>query len=1401
MNPERRGALSKAGLLLIALISGGAFAGPVSPSGSVERLFQQIAIYADTNDLALARAVVSGISTGQPPTVGGITAVAECFRRARLHTEGVLAMRLLAPFCTNGTMPIVKREEARALARTGALGAAQDLLESVAAMPANGAYPPNEARNEAIRLKALGKILQSSAIVEAVGLRDSLAACAKNPATGPAAAVRLLQSVDAQVSLLPGGVGIEASDVVRQDAAAWPQAAGFQAALEAAAVKAAAALPEGDIRRVCDYWRLYRGTSAAAKTVESFADRLLDGGHPELAMACYGALLRMQRTPAILAKSANASALASARGTLGTWTQTLTSAERDTAVTAGGERVTVGQFVTRLAPTPPASAPSACPDSLRLTAGWKTPVFPGEGLRLNAGGHVASRTQFARPAVIPAASGRDVLINTGLSLRRYAAETGSNVWTLVFAPQVDDELRERNAPVALPRMPWPAFGVAAVGDWVVCRHAERITNVQLAEGYGLTAADGRTGAVRWNSRNISELADLHVASEPCVAAGIVYVLCRGSSSGDTVIRAMAIEADSGTVLWNRILVMGIDMRGEHSDYSARYGYELPRPLVTSRGICFATHMGRVFMLDALTGAVVWMRGYVRMPDDGAMPAGRINPLLAADGAILTAPYDSARLMALEPATGKFLWDQPASADPFMAGLWRDQLVAFGRGVRLRDIRSGVTLAAEPMAWKPSLPMGFVSGDRLWIADETETRLFDLVSLKQKETLAVGERLVPTAGMAVACAPNVVTAYRPGGTAAGAVAAPAHTIRIRNAPSGPPRKEARGPDGDVVVRHLWSVDSPGSVSIPDDDRGLVLVYGLFNARLLDADSFGGTCWEYQAPSVIGNVYWTAGTVVLLADEALIGLDLATGVERWRLAVSKDQSVVFPWQGDLLVSGCSNATEVLRINPSDGSARWHCAMPSNRVVSAIGETVGRLHVVVRPQGDPSGGWGVWELDPAGKLGRLLCSNWAVRSNKQAFWELGTDRVYTAGDGYRCWDFSLKKELWKGPYTIPGSWVTDLRIVETTPDGRPWWLLRDYSGGRNSVLDPLSGEVLYTGNGTTWNSSVLEFSWDGRHSVSRVDLAHGKPAAKAWTAKMGDWYQSLHPVETGAGFWIVGFGRPPPEPAPSEAAAWFFDINPVNGEFKRIQVLPPVRSTTHTGYWRYANRRLFCASQQALHCLEVMLAAGTEGWFAGRRKQAAAIASPAERARALRTVNLSEQIQRVAETTWLAGAGPLALDQPRHWVPAGGGGEPAARDWAGTADLSCVVTAAVTAASTLRLTFDVRDDVWVPVEGGKGDAVMIGRHVTFGLDAGFQPALGLSSELAKAYYPVRAAVTAVGRGLLRYTLELPPEWCNRYASNASNTVYNLDLAVRDDDGRGVKGAVEWGRCTGGGTLRFRR
>jgi len=740
-------------------------------------------VYADTGTVAKVGVVLSNAVVKGKVDTQSVVDLSAYYKKHRLYDEGIAALRFLDPYCADGARGSRQWEEGRLRMLSGDFTGGLELLE-----PLRKAYgdTPSKERDqmniEVWRAGELNKFLNNMFIQDAVGLRENLAFAQQSADKGAAMVVKLIQSQGDQIFLLDTGSGLSAHDFIRKEIGTWPKElqTSFAQALETAAEKALGGLPEGDVRAFGEYWRRYRGTKAAARGALALADNLLDLGRPELACQWYGALRQVFRGPTLDAKYAVAMARMAEPMSLKAFAETLSAEARSGMVEVGGRKLPLGEFIAGLpVKPPPSAAPPPSPEGLKLTPAWTASVGSSNSLFFNASQFTTARDWITPVVVAPLAYGPDVIINTGISVRRYAADTGSNLWTTaILGAVVSDLSGHKDYPRSLPKYPLPVFGVQVGDGVVVCPNAEQMTTIRALVTTGLTALDPVTGAVRWRTRDIPELAPWHVASEPCIVGGIVcYLVQEGDQN---ISRAVGIEARTGVVLWNRVLVGATDdPYGETppTEYAAvpgsvrAHGGQVPRPLPAGRGVCFVPHKGWVFLLDPLTGSVEWMRRYTRTPLDGIRPSlCRPNPLLAAGGAIVVAPFDSTRIFALDAATGKTLWDKPAALEPYLCGVWQNRIVTFGRGLRLLDAGSGATtgttVTAAPMNWAPSMAVGLVVGDRAWITDEARARLFDLPSLKEVDFLAHGGRLLPAAGLAISYVSNSVSAFRLGPAGAG-----------------------------------------------------------------------------------------------------------------------------------------------------------------------------------------------------------------------------------------------------------------------------------------------------------------------------------------------------------------------------------------------------------------------------------------------------------------------------------------------------------------------------------------------------------------------------------------------------------------------------------------------------------
>jgi outer membrane protein assembly factor BamB len=1264
---------------------------------------------AEGGELVKAAELVNQVLGKQKVPRAEMTAALTFYRDYRLYAEGAAALRLQAALCDTNDLAFVKREEARHLDRSGDLDAALRVLESLAsgAGPGLSERERAEVQTELDRSRSVQKLAEAVIIPEPVGLNDTLGAIrrraeAGDPGPAGPALVKLIKAQREQVVIAKSGMGLEAADFIRQEVAAWPQVIqdALNSELEQEAGTAAVKLPQSDLRKLGEFWLLHHGTKAAAAAVERTADRLLDEGRADLASRLYGRLRLDAPSPVLVSKHAFA-----------------------TGLTA---RVQA------------ASAPQASATAARS---WAAAVSPVERLYINSSrSGPYYRGDLVEILPVPVAAGSVLYVNNGRCLRRYEAVTGSNVWTTPFVPDIADEIGGGRIGGGghwpAPRMPPPVFGALVHDDLVICRHAGLATTAGYLIWTGLSAVDAASGAVRWSTRDNPELKGQHVASEPSLSGGILHVLMRNSAIDDATVRAVALEVRTGRVVWNRVLCIGPDGSRDLDYNSELLAFELPPPLATERGVFFATHMGRMFFLDPLSGAVVWMRRYLQSPDDGTVRGTPVSPALMKGGTIEVAPRDSCRIYALEAATGKLVLDKPAGRQA-----WKPAATSVGQSHAV--VGAGFPRFAEASQGKPDRP-SFV-GD---------------------PALAPGK-------------------LRP----------------------------AVEPTGLIAPRLLWRTVTPlFNVSIPDENRGLLLFWGRYAARMVHAEGFGETLWEFSSRSPLSQFVWAGETLVAVTDEAVVGLDQASGAERWRIPGIGPNFSVFLIQGDLFCIGLPKVSELIRINPADGSVRWRCVAPAGQTFggsyspSILRETGGQSYVVTRPEREPQSNWSLIRLGADGKLGQTVCVRPADGSG---FFDLTAERVYLtkAGQGTSCWDPSLKQKFWtlkiNPHYDEPFERAPDRRILPAPDGGRPLWISRpprsELDNPPRVVLDPLTGERCYEGDGSRWNSSILKTVGI---ELSRINIGRGKKPQMAWAVKLPSgrdeacrWFLP----ETGAALGVIRATGAPWDPPHSLR----YDVlDPASGKVLARRMLGWTRDIVDRAEWKYANSRIFVTAGRELLCYQAAAPGGEAAWFAGRRQAALRVADPAERVKALRCANMSEQIFREAELTWTPAGGPLKLDQAWQWLPGAGDGDLRFSDWGGVQDLSCVATAVTNADFAVRLTIDVRDDVWTPLSRDRGDAVILekyGKRLAIGLDALYLPVVIGEDGADSAAIRVSQAVR-ISQDVVRYVIEVPGAWqADPYRMDDKALRFFLGLAIRDDDGAGVEGVLNWGGPASRSVVRF--
>lgn len=130
-----------------------------------------------------------------------------------------------------------------------------------------------------------------------------------------------------------------------------------------------------------------------------------------------------------------------------------------------------------------------------------------------------------------------------------------------------------------------------LGGWQDGTPTTDAGRVFIGSGNGLVARDGATGQVLWVHRSPgpSHLRQNATPASPAVIDGVVYM---GFPDGSVT----ALDAASGSVLWNRNLPGRLDFGGVHSS-----------PAVSGDTLYVGSNNGSFYALDRASGAIVWER--------------------------------------------------------------------------------------------------------------------------------------------------------------------------------------------------------------------------------------------------------------------------------------------------------------------------------------------------------------------------------------------------------------------------------------------------------------------------------------------------------------------------------------------------------------------------------------------------------------------------------------------------------------------------------------------------------------------------------------------------------------------------------------------------------------------------
>jgi outer membrane protein assembly factor BamB len=349
----------------------------------------------------------------------------------------------------------------------------------------------------------------------------------------------------------------------------------------------------------------------------------------------------------------------------------------------------------------------------------------------------AARSLAFHPLII----GHKVLVADARYVTAYDAVTGqAEVWYDLLDAQAGPALK-----LDLPAVPDLRYTLTAGEDCVLAR-----LGVQYVEAPDTQRADdnprppeppvnflvclnlwpdAKGSHFRWQVKP-SEVDRTPAVFEgaPVVAGGRAYIAATHVAGGQTIteVHCYPLEARVAAPLrWKQRVCATQELRPRQRRYRQH--------LLTLAGpnLVYCSHSGAVVALDAATGRLAWAlrypsRGTMQPPDKEtvettAAPAGPepdqlsardLAPCLYAGGRLYVAPADYDRLLCLDPATGRLLWEQKIEV-VHLLGVGNGRLIfttrPYNKALQTID-RARATPGADGQLWAVNAATGSLTDD-------------------------------------------------------------------------------------------------------------------------------------------------------------------------------------------------------------------------------------------------------------------------------------------------------------------------------------------------------------------------------------------------------------------------------------------------------------------------------------------------------------------------------------------------------------------------------------------------------------------------------------------------------------------------------------------------------------------
>jgi outer membrane protein assembly factor BamB len=326
------------------------------------------------------------------------------------------------------------------------------------------------------------------------------------------------------------------------------------------------------------------------------------------------------------------------------------------------------------------------------------------------------------------------------------------------------------------------YAIIASGEnlWTLARD---IKDGNFQAPFLLACRRAENGEVIWQSKDLSDYAQLDLNGPPILAAGKIFIPATGpgdprQGQGGMQQLVLAIQPHDGKVIWKaEVGLLRQDNRNRWWGYNNQQADAQPRLVYRAGAVFVETHQGVFARIDADSGVPDWgfayqtdaVQGQSRfffwggyMQPAEPTPAGSL-PLSSGETFLLKG-LQSTRLNAIDPNRMRVLWERPISKGSRL--LAADDRTVYLGGAEL----SAIDLQNRKLLWATRVPGGcttaqvLVRKDAIWQSTprgviELDPRSGDVRRIfRGKDLGSVGGDLILSDQLLLAVSNRTITAY-------------------------------------------------------------------------------------------------------------------------------------------------------------------------------------------------------------------------------------------------------------------------------------------------------------------------------------------------------------------------------------------------------------------------------------------------------------------------------------------------------------------------------------------------------------------------------------------------------------------------------------------------------------------